>query len=216
MTDSHTPRGPIPPGSDQASEPSPDPDDAEGPHQGGIAQPASVRATHPAAAATAPARPVPQLAGRRQFARTTPVVVDRGRATFGLPSLGDRRQLGQIGLVVLMAAALGALFLARLSPPETPGLAGAGSPTPHESVNVTARTSPYASASPVVSPAPSASLIPGSPTPAPTHARTYTIKSGDTLSSIAAHFHTTAKILEQLNGIKSPFVIHPGEVLKLP
>jgi nucleoid-associated protein YgaU len=143
-------------------------------------------------------------------------VVDRGRATFGLSSLGDRRQLGQIGLVVLMAAALGALFLARLSPPETPGLAGAGSPTPHESVNVTARTSPYASASPVVSPAPSASLIPGSPTPAPTHARTYTIKSGDTLSSIAAHFHTTAKILEQLNGIKSPFVIHPGEVLKLP
>ena len=50
----------------------------------------------------------------------------------------------------------------------------------------------------MVSPAPSASLIPGSPTPAPTHARTYTIKSGDTLSSIAAHFHTTAKILEQL------------------
>jgi nucleoid-associated protein YgaU len=143
-------------------------------------------------------------------------VVDRGRATFGLPSLGDRRQLGQIGLVVLMAAALGALFLARLSPPETPGLAGAGSPTPHESVNVTARTSPSASASPVVGPAPSASLIPGSPTPAPTHARTYTIKSGDSLSSIAAHFHTTAKILEQLNGIKSPFVIHPGEVLKLP
>jgi nucleoid-associated protein YgaU len=209
MTDSHTPRGAIPPGSDQASEPSPDPDDAEGPHQGSIAQPASVRATHAA-------RPVPLVAGRRQFARTTPVVVDRGRATFGLSSLGDRRQLGQIGLVVLMAAALGALFLARLSPPETPGLAGAGSPTPHESVNVTAGTSPYASASPVVSPAPSASLIPGSPTPAPTHARTYSIKSGDTLSSIAAHFHTTAKILEQLNGIKSPFVIHPGEVLKLP
>jgi LysM repeat protein len=46
--------------------------------------------------------------------------------------------------------------------------------------------------------------------------RTYAIKSGDTLSSIAAHFRTTAKILEQLNGIKSPFVIHPGEVLKLP
>ena len=45
---------------------------------------------------------------------------------------------------------------------------------------------------------------------------TYTVKSGDTLSGIAAKFHTTAKIIEQLNKLKSPFVIHPGEVLKLP
>jgi LysM repeat protein len=42
------------------------------------------------------------------------------------------------------------------------------------------------------------------------------VKSGDTLSSIAARFHTTAKIIEQLNGLKSPFVIHPRQVLKLP
>jgi LysM repeat protein len=156
------------------------------------------------------------LAGRRQFARTTPVVVDRGRATLGLPSFGDRRQLGQIALVILMVAALGALLLARLNPPTgTSGLA-IGSPTPHGSIAASPATTAKASSSPAISPAPSASHPLTSPTPAPTRPRTYAIKAGDTLSSIAAHFHTTAKILEQLNGIKSPFVIHPGEVLKLP
>ena len=73
------------------------------------------------------------LAGRRQFARTSPVVIDRGRASFGLPSFGDRRQLGQIGLVVLMVVALGAILLARIGQPETPGVSG-GSPTLHASV----------------------------------------------------------------------------------
>ena len=157
------------------------------------------------------------LAGRRQFARTTPVVVDRGRATFGFPTLGDRRQLGQIGLVVLMIAALGALLFARLSTPDTSGLGRAGSPSPHASVGASPKASPRPTTTSTVSPGPSASLAPGSPTPTPSaRPQTYTVKSGDTLSGIAARFHTTAKVIEQLNGIKSPFVIHPGEILKLP
>ncbi len=155
------------------------------------------------------------LAGRRQFARTTPVVVDRGRASFGFPSLGDRRQLGQVGLVVLMVLALAAILIAR--PPGSPGAASGGSPTPHGSATASAHPSPRPSATPAPTPAASSSSRPGSPAPSPSaKVKTYTVKSGDTLSSIAAKFHTTAKIIEQLNGLKSPFVIHPGQVLKLP
>jgi LysM repeat protein len=167
-------------------------------------------------AAAVDARPVPALLGRRQFARTTAVVVDRGRASFGLPSLGDRRQLGQIGLVVLMVAALGAILLARGGQPGTPGLGSSGSPSPHASLASPRPTAP-ATPAPSISPGPNASTPASSPVPSPTNKpQTYKVKSGDTLSSIAAKFHTPAKIIEQINDIKSPFVIHPGEILKLP
>jgi nucleoid-associated protein YgaU len=203
-----TPDRPPDPAAEQASQPAPQTPAAAAPSTPGMA---AVRTT------AASIHAVPILAGRRPFARTTPVVVDRGRATFGLPSLGDRRQLGQIGLVVLMIAALGAILLARVGTPQTSGLANGGSPTPHASAGASPTATPRASASPTVSPGPSATSPSGSPSPAPTpKPRTYTVKSGDTLSSIAARFHTTAKIIEQLNGIKSPFVIHPGKVLKLP
>lgn len=161
--------------------------------------------------------PIPMLAGRRQFARTTPVVVDRGRASFGLPSFGDRRQLGQIGLVVLMIAALGAILLARIGQPDTNGLANGGSPSPIGSVKASPHPTPRASSTPTANPGSSASQPAKSPAASPTSKpKTYKVKAGDTLSSIAAKFHTTAKIIEQLNDIKSPFVIHPGEILKLP
>jgi LysM repeat protein len=177
--------------------------------------PVAARVVVPPAAPAATV--IPMLAGRRQFARTTPVVVDRGRATFGFPSLGDRRQLGQIGLIVLMVAALGAILLARSGAPGPSGLANGGSPTPHGSAAASPKASPRPSAVPTQSPGGSSSPGAGSPTPSPTaRPHTYTVKSGDTLSGIAAKFHTTAKIIEQLNKLKSPFVIHPGEVLKLP
>jgi len=179
--------------------------------------PVPVAARVVVASAVPAATVIPMLAGRRQFARTTPVVVDRGRATFGFPSLGDRRQLGQIGLVVLMVAALGAILLARSGAPGPSGLANGGSPTPHGSAAASPKPSPKPSAVPTQSPAGSSSPVASSPTPSPSaRAHTYTVKSGDTLSGIAAKFHTTAKIIEQLNKLKSPFVIHPGEVLKLP
>ena len=156
------------------------------------------------------------LAGRRQFARTSPVVVDRGRASFGLPAFGDRRQLGQIGLVVLMVVALGAILLARVGQSATPGLAG-GSPTPLASVHASPQGSPLPSASATSSPGPGSSAPTRTPGGSPTtKPKTYKVQTGDTLSSIAARFLTTAKAIEDLNNIKSPFVIHPGEILKLP
>ena len=177
---------------------------------------ALVAATPTVAAAPAVARPVPMLVGRRQFARTSPVVVDRGRASFGLPSFGDRRQLGQIGLVVLMVVAPGRLLLARIGQSDTPGLAGA-SPTPHASVHASPKATPSASASATSSPGPDSSApartpAGASPTTKPT---TYKVKSGDTLSSIAARFHTTAKAIDKHERPEKP-VRHPpgGEVLK--
>lgn len=44
---------------------------------------------------------------------------------------------------------------------------------------------------------------------------TYTVKSGDTLSGIAAKYNTTYQKLAQINGISNPNVIYPGQVLKI-
>lgn len=46
--------------------------------------------------------------------------------------------------------------------------------------------------------------------------KTYTVVSGDTLSGIALKFGTTYGLIAQLNGIAPPYIIHPGQVLKIP
>lgn len=46
-------------------------------------------------------------------------------------------------------------------------------------------------------------------------ATTYTVKSGDTLSGIAAKFGTTYQAIAAKNGISNPNVIYPGQVLKI-
>ncbi len=43
----------------------------------------------------------------------------------------------------------------------------------------------------------------------------YTVQSGDTLSGIAAKYGTSYQALATLNGIKSPYIIIPGEKLKV-
>ena len=48
------------------------------------------------------------------------------------------------------------------------------------------------------------------------NSKTYTVKSGETLSGIAAKNGTTVKMLQNLNGIKNVNLIHVGQVLKLP
>lgn len=44
---------------------------------------------------------------------------------------------------------------------------------------------------------------------------TYTVKSGDTLSSIAKKYSTTYQAIANKNGIKNPNLIYPGQVLKI-
>ncbi|MFJ3587546.1 LysM peptidoglycan-binding domain-containing protein [Streptomyces sp. NPDC090231] len=54
------------------------------------------------------------------------------------------------------------------------------------------------------------------PATPPAAAGTYKVKSGDTLSEIAAAHRTTEKALQSLNKIKDPNKIAAGQVLKLP
>jgi lysozyme len=61
--------------------------------------------------------------------------------------------------------------------------------------------------------APAAS--PAAPAPKAPAAATYTVKTGDTLSAIAAKYGTSYQELAKLNGIQDPNKIYPGQVLKL-
>lgn len=54
------------------------------------------------------------------------------------------------------------------------------------------------------------------PTPAPSSEVVYTVKSGDTLSGIAAKYGTTYKALAQYNGIADPNIIHAGQKIRIP
>lgn len=53
------------------------------------------------------------------------------------------------------------------------------------------------------------------PTSIPSTSSTYKVKSGDTLSGIAAKFGTTTKALQNLNGITNANKIYAGQVLKV-
>ena len=72
---------------------------------------------------------------------------------------------------------------------------------------------------PKASPTPSPTVAPTpDPTSDPTKpvAKTYVIKSGDSLSSIATKFKTTVAKLMSLNGIKNANLISVGQKIKLP
>jgi len=152
---------------------------------------------------------------------------------------------GQALLVGLMVLAFLVLVIARTSPPSAIGGAGSpaagglavsgspggGSPAPTGSASAGASTvpsapasvpaassatvsaAPSATASAVASPTPTAKPA---KTPAPAGSTTYRVKSGDTLSSIAARFGTTVKKLKVANGIVDARVIHVGQVLVIP
>ena len=56
--------------------------------------------------------------------------------------------------------------------------------------------------------------LPGGGKPAP-QKRTYVVKSGDTLSGIAARFGTSWQALAQKNGIANANLIYPGQVIRI-
>ena len=162
----------------------------------------------------------------RPIARTTPVVIERGRPPIPVPHVADRRTVGQAVLALAMIAAVGAVLVARLSP--SAGTGGA-SPSPGPSSSAVAVASATPTPSPTTAPAlspslpPSPSAVPTAtptnrPTATPTRSagQTYQVKSGDTLSAIAARFGTTVKAIQDLNNIKDPSLIRTGQVLKIP
>ena len=161
----------------------------------------------------------------RPIARTTPVVVDRGRAPLPVPHVADRRTVGQALLALVMLGAVGAVLLARLGP--SSGAVGSATASPPASLAAslpaivvatpTPGATPIPTPSSVTSPSPKPSKTPKpKPSKTPGASKTYTVKPGDTLSSIAIRFGTTVKALQRLNGIKDPTLIKPGQVIKVP
>jgi LysM repeat protein len=159
----------------------------------------------------------------RPSARTAPVVVERGRSSMAVPRFADRRTLGQAVLAVLMVAAAVALIVARMDGRVEPVPGGAASPSVGAASPLSSASSVIPAATPRPTPEPSLTLTP-KPTPSPKAtpgptlgaARTYRVRSGDTLVAIAARYGTTAQALQTLNGISDPSVIRPGLVLQLP
>jgi len=175
-----------------------------------------------AARSAVAASPVP--AGRRRFVTTTPVVVERARRGLGSSTALPTGRALRIGGVAVVIVALVAFAAARWPF----GSAGTviASPTPTAAA-VTASAPPTPRPSPAATPVPSPTAAPtpaATRTPRPTRSpkptavatRTYTVKSGDTLSGIAARFGVTWQAIAKLNGIKDPRTIRTGMVLKIP
>jgi LysM repeat protein len=174
-----------------------------------------------------------------------PVVLDQPRFDLRLPALHADRASGQAILVGVLGMAFAAILLARPSEGGggLQGPAGAlvspepgssqptelgATPTATEAAASAAATQTEPSASPEpTAPAPSSESTPR-PSPAATpkpsaspskptaSGATYRVKSGDTLSAIAARFGTTTQVLVRLNGIENPGKLKVGQVIKLP
>jgi LysM repeat protein len=86
-------------------------------------------------------------------------------------------------------------------------------PTPTPTVAPTPTPTPTPSATPRPTATPTPTPSPTSSAPA---SKTYTVKSGDTLTGIASRFGTTSRILMDLNSITNANLIKIGQILKLP
>ena len=185
-------------------------------------------ATYGAAVAARPPWALATTPGGRVIARTTPVVLDQTRFDLRLPALRPDRVSGQGLLVGLLALAFVGVLISRPSG-NVGTVSGDATQTPAPTTAAVASAAPrpssVASAVPVVTARPVGSARPEASTPAASppatpppagSGATYKVKSGDTLSAIAARFGTTVKALVDLNHISDPSKIHVGQVLKLP
>jgi LysM repeat protein len=187
-------------------------------------------ATYGAAVAARPPLVARRGPGPRTVARTTPVILEPGRFDLRLPAFRPDRISGQAVLVGLLGLAFVAILIARPSGDGgVPGLGAGTSATPGHTTTAVASAQPgqssVASNAPVVTARPVAGATPtpsGQATGAPATAQpggsgaTYKVKSGDTLSAIAARYKTTVKVLVSLNNITDPSKLKIGQVLKLP
>lgn len=172
---------------------------------------------------------------RRPVARTTPLVLDHGRLAVAMPSITATTGAGQGVLIGLLGLAFAAVLIARIAGggggtdgavviPLTSASPSAAATDGAVATEATETEPPAASAEPSVEPSPT--LVPTEgeatapaeeATPKPTaKAKTYKIKSGDTLSGIAATYGTTVKAIAKLNKIEDPSKIRVGQVLKIP
>ena len=165
----------------------------------------------------APSTPGDDGAALWQGSSAPPLVLEPARRMGALPTAATRSG-GSAALIGLMVVAFLVLVLARIQSPATPG----ASPDPSLAAVVAATVSPVATsepspsettASPTLDGSPAATDRPPDATAEPTR---YKVKSGDTLSSIAARYDTTVKKLQAANDISDPRALKVGQVLIIP
>lgn len=167
------------------------------------------------------------VAGLWPSTRAVPLVLEPVRGRAGIV-VAPTRSGGQALLVGLMVLAFLVLVIARTASPsasEGPPSATPAASQPAAVASASAASSASPSAESTGSPSP-ASMAPSptaprpSPTPrasaSPSGPRSYTVRSGDTLGTIAARFGTTVKAIAAANGITNTRLIHPGQVLIIP
>ena len=155
--------------------------------------------------------------------RVAPVALDRPSAIAGpLSLLGGSRRLARIALAVAMVGAAVLLFAARFA---GGGREGAGerarerrhAAAPSPTAALASSRAPLAGDF-FAQPDGEASTAPTKtpkPTGKPAATRTYRVKSGDTLSGIAARFGTSVAVLKRLNDISDASHLRTGQVLRL-
>jgi LysM repeat protein len=95
--------------------------------------------------------------------------------------------------------------------------------SPVPTIPPTARPTPRPTPTPTdtpLEPSPTPAVTAGpTPSPSPTPAktpRTYRVRSGDTLSAIAARFGTTVRAIVELNDLADPNALSIGQILLIP
>jgi LysM repeat protein len=153
------------------------------------------------------------------------VVIEAAPRRRGVPvSLGSHRLAeAAVALMALVVVVLvGSRILAGAPPEPTPRPTPAVTPGPAATeVAAAASISPTAATSAAPSTSPTADATPPAeateePAASASAKRTYTVKSGDTLSGIAAKYDVTWQEIAKANKIKSPYVIVRGQVLVIP
>jgi LysM repeat protein len=169
-----------------------------------------------------------ERAGRWSFALTTPLIEDAGgvRSRVG-GMLADRHRWPAVPVVVLVATLFALAVsgvrndrpLTAVASPTTTGSGAGAAPLTTPTAEPVITPSPTTSSpppTPAGTPAPTPRSTPVAPKPTPAYRTTYRVKSGDTLSGIAATFHTTVGAIQRLNGITDPTRLRVGQLLKIP
>jgi LysM repeat protein len=155
--------------------------------------------------------------------RTTTVIEDAGGLRSRIVGLVlDRRRWPAIPAVLLVVTLL-VLAVSGLrggtpvatAGPTRPAITSTPSSKPTAAPTEAPTSSPEPEATPTAPPTPAPSPTPAATRPAATF-RTYRVKSGDTLSAIAAKYGTTSFAIANLNGISVNSILSVGQILKIP
>lgn len=159
--------------------------------------------------------------GRWGLARTAPLIEDTGglRGTL-ITMIADRRTWPAIPAVLLVATLLAVGISGIRGEGQAAAIATptptAGEPTTEPTVPPSPLASDVPSSAPSAAPSAAATAPPSvAPTPQASF-QIYTVRSGDTLSSIATKFHVTISALEKLNPNLNPRTLHVGDKVKIP